>query len=106
MMYILNTPVLTNWGSFKFSPITVEESKKLLESNNPFVSAVGHKGTAQLLSRLLEIEVPENRVEIKMQTGDKAIVFRLGIRLPEGKILTEEELKNLPFELGLLERTE
>jgi hypothetical protein len=41
---------------------------------------------------------------IKMQAGDKAVVFRLLSRLPEGKILSEDELKELPYEWGLLEK--
>jgi hypothetical protein len=47
-----------------------------------------------------------NRVAIQMQPGDRAIVFRLLTRLPEGVVLSAEELTALPFELGLLERVE
>ena len=33
---------------------------------------------------------------VKMKEGDMAIVFQLLQRLPEGKVLTEEEIKQLP----------
>jgi hypothetical protein len=38
-----------------------------------------------------------------MHPGDKAIVFQVLQRLPEGKVLSEEELKAVPYRLGLLE---
>jgi len=101
-VYILNTPVLTDWGEYVFRPISVDEALELLEGG--FVSAVGHEGTAQVLSQLLGVKVPVSRIQIRMNVGDKALVFRILTRLPEGKILTEEELKKLPWTIGLLER--
>lgn len=101
-VYVLNTPVLTSYGRYVFTKITPEEAKSVL--TNGFISAVGHEGTAKVLSTILGIPVPTNRVAITMQPGDRAIVFRLLTRLPEGKVLSEEELKVLPYELGLLER--
>ncbi|WP_297216933.1 DUF1874 domain-containing protein, partial [Thermoplasma sp.] len=68
-------------------------------------SAIGHEGTAKVLSDLTGFSIPVNRVAIRMQPGDKALVFRLLDRLPEGKVLTEEELRQLKFELGVLEMT-
>jgi len=104
VLYILNTPVLTSWGRYEFRPISIDEAREILASE-PFVSAVGHEGTARVLTQLLGVEIPENRVRIEMRAGDRALVFRLLVRLPEGKVLGEEELKELPYELGLLEKT-
>lgn len=104
MIYILNTPVLTNWGKYSFRKITVAEAKALLSQG--FISAVGHKGTAEILSEVLGVEIPENRVQIVMNQGDVALVFRLLKRLPEGVVLSKEELEALPYELGILERIE
>jgi len=104
VLYILNTPILTSWGRYEFRPLGIDEARELLASESSFVSAVGHEGTAKVLTQLLGVEIPENRVRIEMKAGDRALVFRLLVRLPEGKVLGEEELKELPFELGLLEK--
>jgi len=68
------------------------------------VSAVGHEATARFLSLLVGIEIPVNRVAVKMAAGDRAVVFRVLMRLPEGKVLGEEELRQVPFEFGLLRK--
>ena len=103
-IYILNSPILTAYGRYTFKPVSLEEAKTLLSSK--FVSAVGHASTAQFLSRLLGVHVPAQRVRVEMQPGDIAVVFRLLERLPEGKVLNEEELQHVPYELGLLKREE
>ena len=68
-----------------------------------FESAVGHESTAKLLSQLLGVNVPANRQEIKLKYGDKLIVFQLMQRLPEGKILDEEELKKIGYRFLIVE---
>lgn len=102
-LYVLNTPVLTDYGVYEFKRISVEDTKKLLLKNR-FVSAVGHEATARFLSKIIGIEIPPARIEIKMNVGDKAIVFRVLNRLPEGKILSEKEIEEIPYDVGLLER--
>jgi hypothetical protein len=108
MLYVLNTLIVPidfsrhPSATVKFKRITVEEAKQLIASQ-PFVSAVGHEGTAQLLSRLLGVTIPYNRIQIYMQPGDKAIHFFLRTRLPEGRVLSEDELQKLDFWLVLSE---
>lgn len=101
-IYVLNGPILTEYGKYEFMKIGLPEVKAILSWD--FVSGVGHEGTATLLAQLTGINVPVNRVAIKMQPGDIAVVFRVLTRLPEGKVLTEEELAKIPYEFGLLER--
>jgi urate oxidase len=83
---------------------SIEEVRQLLSRG--FVSAVGHQATATLLSQLLGIEVPFNRVTVKAEPGDILIHFVLRERIPEGKILTLEELQSLPFDFAISEISE
>jgi len=75
--------------------ISVERAKE--ELKNGFTSAVGHPDTAKLLTELLDVNVPANRIMVKLNHGDSVIVFQLLTRLPEGKVLTADELRQLPY---------
>ena len=102
-LYILNSPILTSYGDYSFRQIDRGLALQILASYNfQFTSAVGHESTAEFLTKLLGIRVPENRRKISMKSGDVAIVLRLKERLEEGVILTEEEILNMPHELALL----
>ncbi|RKX61510.1 MAG: hypothetical protein DRP29_00040 [Thermodesulfobacteriota bacterium] len=108
MIYILNTLVIPidfdkiQKARIKVRRISAEEAKKLLEKEK-FVSAIGHKTTAQFLSELLGMEIEMNRRTVFMEPGDKAIHLFLKERLPEGKILSEEEMKSVKYWLVLSE---
>jgi hypothetical protein len=106
MTYLLNSPILTSYGKYSYQKINREEVIRLLCKEGCFLSAIGHEGTAKFLSELLEVNVPSNRTAIKMEKGDKAVVFRLLQRLPEGKVLSREELESVPYEFGLLTKEE
>jgi hypothetical protein len=101
-IFVLNTPILTEYGSYEFRKTDLPEVKALLSQE--FASAIGHEGTATLMTQLTGITIPANRIAIKMQSGDLAIVFRVLTRLPEGKVLSDEELAAIPYEFGILER--
>jgi len=101
--YLLNTPILTDYGRWHFSgPLSLEHARAHL--GHGFQSAIGHEASAQFLSQLLDIPVPMQRIAITMQSGDSALVLRIKSRLPEGKLLTREEIAAIPYELGWLER--
>ena len=108
MFYILNTLIVpidfSKYSSVTVTlrRVTVEEAKAILASQ-PFTSAVGHEGTAQLLSKLLCVHILFNRQTIFMQPGDRALHFFLRTRLPEGRVLSEDELKGLEYWLVLSE---
>jgi len=101
MKYILNTPVLTDYGFYKFEQISLEEAQKMAKGA---ISAVGHQGAAEALTSLLGVSVDINRQKITMQSGDSALVFKVNERLPEGAVLSAEDTLNLPYEFGRLEK--
>jgi hypothetical protein len=98
MIYLTNSftlsmlsPTLIEGGAIiKASPISLGEVKALLKEG--FISAVGHESTAKVLSRLLGTDVPFNRAQISIKEGDVIISFQFLIRLPEGKVLGEDEV--------------
>ena len=81
-----------------------EEIKKYIdtlikEHGYELVSAIGHPATAKLVSEILERPVAPNRVEVKTDLADDVIVvFQLKKRLPYGKELTVDELKEMEHE--------
>lgn len=101
MITILNTSILTTTGTFKLNDITLDEAKNLVH-NNDILSAVGHKSTADILTTLLQKEIPANRIEYAQNVNEKALVFKLNGRAEEGKILTADEIKEMGYKFQLL----
>jgi len=89
-------------AKIKVKPIGPEEARELLTKFG-FVSAIGHESTASFLSRLLGLPVPYNRVVVQLGRGDSAVIFQLLGRLPEGKVLTEQELATIRYQFFHLE---
>lgn len=104
-VYIMNSPVITDYGVFKYEKLDIEDAKELLNEYN-YISAIGHKATAEVMSKLLNHKIPVNRISIKNGLFDVVIAFRFLTRISEGQILTEEQMLNLPYELGLITRLE
>ena len=100
-IYVLNTLIVPiDFSKYPkatvvLQKISVEEAKQILSKD--FISAVGHEATAKLLTQLLGVEIPVNRIAIYLEPGDTGIHFFLKTRLPEGKVLSEAELKTLDF---------
>lgn len=73
----------------EISPITAEKAKKILSGG--FISAVGHNDTANVVSNILEIEIPMNRISLSLTKEDTLIVAQIvGGRLPEGSTTLPE----------------
>ena len=101
---LLNAPVLTNCGQYEFQSIDQVTAHQLIRRQG-FISAIGHAGAAQLLSRVFDIDCPMRRIEHRQLPGELAIVLRLGLRLPEGFIVdSADELEQIGYSFALLRR--
>jgi len=105
--YVLNTlTVPLDWDNeilyyVTLKKVNVNGAKELLK--NGFISAVDHEATAKLLTELLGIEIPYNRIQVKMTHFDRALHFALKQSIPEGKVLNIEELKQVGYYLVVSE---
>lgn len=102
---IFNGTIATTNGLYRVSDISIEDAKKLL-SQNGFISAIGHKSTAEAISDSLGMDIPMNRIEFKQKVGQKAVVFKLNKRPIEGSILLREEIEEIGYSFKLMERIE
>jgi hypothetical protein len=110
---VLNTSIITAYGSFEYNAISLSDAKHIaFEAMEPTIgtgdgilSAVGHQSTADILTELLETDIPVNRIQFAQEVGQEAIVFKLKGRAPEGVILSREEIESIGYEFGLLTRT-
>lgn len=86
MRYILNSAVITTEGKYDYRLVSVEQAREWFFSAHS-ISTIGYKETAYALSILLDpcgrVSIPVNRLQIRMQSGDEALVFRLTIRLDD-----------------------
>ena len=77
--------------------VPAEYVGRQLRTTPGWVSAVGHESTAKVLTQLLGVEVPVNRIRIELGEDDVLYVFQLLTRLPEGRVLSREEVLSLPY---------
>jgi hypothetical protein len=101
---VLNTSILTEYGSYRYEPRTLEDIQAIINHSHDWQSAIGHQSTAQIISELLDVECPVNRILYKQQVDDLAVVFKLKGRPEEGKILSREEIEAIGYEWGILTR--
>jgi Domain of unknown function (DUF1874) len=104
VLTLLNTSILTNFGSYDYTPVSLKDVKNLIEEWEGFESAVGHQSTCDVLTSLLGYNVPMNRQQYSQAVGQTAIVFKLKSRPEEGQILTVKEIEEIGYDFGLLIR--
>lgn len=101
---VLNTSIVTTYGSYEYFEVTLDEARALVCRPEGILSAVGHESTAQILTELLETEIPVNRIFFQQEAGQEALVFKLNGRAPEGVILSAEEIEAIGYSFGKLTR--
>jgi hypothetical protein len=101
----LNAAVLTAEGDFSYEKVTLCAVHQLLKAvDGNIVSAIGHQATADMVSTILGINVPMNRISVEQDHGQVAVVFKPRKRLPEGKILSVSEIEEIGYDFFLLVR--
>jgi hypothetical protein len=88
-------PMSSTETILKVKEAGIEEIKELLARG--FESAVGHESTAAFLTSKLGIEVKADRRQITIDTNTVLVVFQLMSRLPEGKVLSEQEMSEIKY---------
>ena len=84
----------------KVSEISEEQARQLL--TNDFESAIGHESTVNFLSKKFSVEIKANRKQIKLDDDTLLLVVQLMQRLPEGKVLSEEEIAKIPVKFYIV----
>ena len=106
MLTLFNSPVITDFGVYKFELITTEYCRLLLQNSN-YKSFIGHQETCTIIKKILGVDVECNRGKYRHLVGDKSVVFIVkGERPNEGAILSEEDIIKRGYEFGLLTRLE
>jgi len=82
--FSLQMVTVDDWTMVHLNPVSIEQVAKGLATCN-WTSAVGHQDTANVLSGILGVDVPMNRINVHLEQGDELIVAQvMGGRLPEG----------------------
>ena len=86
-MYVSNAfslQMLDLTRSNKVSVVPVDDPKEVV-ADQQFTSAVGHADTARIFTNILNINIPTQRISIKLTAEDALLVGQyVGPRLPEG----------------------
>lgn len=100
---ILNTTILTASGEYRLRDASLDEVKSLIDGEKT-LSAVGHESTSQILTDLLGVGVPVNRIQFEQGIGQVAVCFKLNGRPEEGKILSLKEIEDIGYDFKILKR--
>lgn len=101
---VLNTSIATVPGDYKLEVITLEQAREIAQSC-VLDSAIGHEATAQIMTAVLQTDVPFKRQIFQQQAGQRCIVFKIRGRVPEGTVLTLADINKMGYDLMLLTRT-
>jgi hypothetical protein len=100
--YLFSTTVVPNGANGIWDVQTVTAEAVKMNLTQPWVSAVGHKSTAKIMSEVLGIGIPVNREAINPMPGDKLFCFKLKGRAPEGVVLDREQIERMGYEWLLM----
>lgn len=118
MLYLFNTTIMPNEGIYTNRKISVSDAAKILFNKGfyapdvntihrdtlvpTYTSAIGHQGSADAFNQIFNLtheqSVQVNRIQAQMKPNDEAIALKVTGRLPEGQILSLQELESIGFE--------
>jgi hypothetical protein len=82
----------------KFEEISQQEFcgeiKEALE-NNSLVNSIGHQSTVSLINSLCGTNLTVNRIAFVTDDEDRILIINIAVRLEEGKVLNDDEIKQL-----------
>lgn len=84
MVYLMNSAVMPaeRYGLYRYSPATLEDLRSVVTGQHgPWKSAIGYPQNCDLIERWTGIRPPLQRIEVLLQTGDRALVMRLRQRV-------------------------
>jgi hypothetical protein len=94
LLNAVSASMLPSGGSITLEPIGVEKARAIIQGKK-IISYIGHPATATVLGQLLGINVETNRSMFIATKPTIGILISIMERLPEGKILNEQELNSL-----------
>jgi len=100
--YLMRAPILPGFGSYSYQSITLEKARELLGEG--FISAIRYQWDADLLRDLLGFYVQINRGAVRLELGDRAVVFEFPEASTDETAGQDRDAK-APLCIGLLERT-
>jgi len=106
--YIMSTTIIPGgaWGRWEMDSIDAAQAALMVYPEGPgyqgWTSAVGHESTAAVLSDLLGVNIPQNRITVAPVPGDRFLCFRLLGRPAEGAILDRPTLESIGYEFALM----
>lgn len=102
---LFNGAIATTNGVYRICDIDVDDARRLVK-DCPTISGIGHEATAEVMTQLLGVEVPFNRIQFKQEVTQIAIVLKLNERPVEGVVLSREQIEKVGYCLKLMERLE
>lgn len=102
MIYLFNTNIVPSAAIVRVTEITEMQAGQFLQGQS-FTSAIGHESTAQAFGQIIGQNVPVNRIFADPKPGDVAISLKLNGRLPEGQILSIEQLNEVGYSFFKME---
>jgi hypothetical protein len=102
-IYLNNTTIITNDGTYQCESCSLETVKSIFKECE-VVSAIGHESTSNVVSAIVGVPVIMNRINVSMAVDDVMVAFKLNQRVPEGVILTADEIEKIGYSFKIIER--